>query len=121
MKSTAKTAVQKAEKSFATLLRRQSPVLLEIGLMPRTSRNNLTPVLAHGIIRRIIPESRDLQVDFGGKFDGFIRAREGEDFSPGESIKVWVRDFEITSNFSGAEKSLTLKEADLSFAPNMSN
>ncbi|MES1905151.1 MAG: 37S ribosomal protein S28, mitochondrial [Paramarteilia canceri] len=110
--------------SFASLLRRRSPLLLDFGLQPRINANRthsggigqLAGVRVKAIVKRIVPESGDLQLDFGGKFDAFISKSQvkPKDFQyrVGDQVIAVVRDLEVSSSFIGSPVHLSLREAD---------
>jgi len=122
-KSTATTALH--TNSFASLLRRRSPLLLNFGLTPRIDPNLrrpsnysqvVEPLRAQGRVRRVIPESGDLQIDLGFKFDAFVAKGDvkplGFIYKPGDLVDMLIFELEIASKFSGSDKFITLKEAD---------
>ncbi|MEN2495747.1 MAG: 37S ribosomal protein S28, mitochondrial [Marteilia pararefringens] len=121
-------------KSFATLLRHHSPILLDFGMQVRGSSrsgssssseklpgyfnigpfNTIAPLASLGRIRRIIPESGDLQIDFGHKFDAFvtrdrIRPRNFV-YRVGDIVDIKINDVELSASFSSRESHFTLNE-----------
>merc|ERR1712055_725757 len=101
--------------TFASLLRRRSPLLLNFGMGPRQG-SKFEPLHVQGRVRRIIPESGDLMIDFGYKFDAFISSEnivpKGHAYQIGDMVNIHIYEFEMASNFSGSDKFITLKEAD---------
>ncbi|KAI0218878.1 28S ribosomal protein S28, mitochondrial [Lamellibrachia satsuma] len=90
------------QESFATLLRQSK--LMEIG--------DPEGRIVSGTIFEVVDD--DLYIDFGGKFHCVCRRPKSRahEFKRGVSVKLRLRDLELSSYFLGASRDITLLEAD---------
>ncbi|ESO86058.1 hypothetical protein LOTGIDRAFT_68398, partial [Lottia gigantea] len=98
--------VDEDTESFSTLLRNSK--LMQIG--------SYKSRVVSGTIINIVED--DMYIDFGGKFHCVCKkpavedTRKGNSYILGNKVKVRINDLEMTSKFLGADRHVTILEAD---------